>query len=107
MGVFVETGPCAWVEPDLCDNCDALIEALAADIDRFTAGSVAARDQSKEDHPRYTAAVNRALSEASGRLRRFHSQESVEVQAVEEDVEASARLREAASGRPLILVVRG
>jgi hypothetical protein len=67
-----EIGPCAWVEPDLCDNCDRLIDAAAAAIGEFTAGSAAARDQTKDDHARYTAAVNRALSEASGRLRRWH-----------------------------------
>jgi hypothetical protein len=27
-----EIGPCAWVEPDLCDNCDRLIDAAAAAI---------------------------------------------------------------------------
>ena len=60
---------CGWAEPGLCDVCDGFIDALALAIGGFTNFSAAARPGPEH----YTAAVNRALSEASGRLRQFHS----------------------------------
>lgn len=68
---------CGWVEPDLCDVCDTLIDRLAVAIDQFTQSSA-----SSAEPARYTAAINKALSEASGRLRKFHAEASVECQIV-------------------------